>query len=156
MLNDAQPIQALIGKLAIDLGDLLPETSASALIDASCLAEKEEYFRIEERVHARNMRGSSLGGITTMASQLEGIHKGFTEAYGSLKSTRCEAKQADREVAELEQRMAKLGQRRTDATNRATLAHEKVNRCQGNTLTYYLPPRRSQGTLKLTKSSFTR
>ena len=55
-LNDVQPIQDLIGELVIDLGDHLPETFASALIDANCLAEKkEEYFRSEERVRLRNM-----------------------------------------------------------------------------------------------------
>ena len=76
MLNNAQPIQALIGELTIDLGDLLLETSASALIDVSCLAQKkDEYFQIEERVRARNMRGFSLGGIAMMATQLEASTK---------------------------------------------------------------------------------
>ena len=68
-LNNSQPIQALIGELAIDLGDLLPETSASALIDVTCLAEKkDEYFQIEECVRARNMQGSLLGEIAMMAT----------------------------------------------------------------------------------------
>ena len=50
VMNEAKPIQTLIGELVNDMGDVLPATSASALIDVSCLAEsKEEYLQAEER-----------------------------------------------------------------------------------------------------------
>ena len=70
------------------------------------------------------MRCPALSGLATVATQLEGIHKGFGDVRDSFRSARYEAKQADREAAELEQRLA-------DVRNHAALAHEKVERAIG-------------------------
>jgi len=122
IMNDIEPIGALIGELVDDLGDLLPATSASALVDVSCLADlKEKYLRVEERCRRRDARGPVLVELNSVVTRLEGAWKAFKDTLTPKRSAHREVKVADHEVADLRKHLA-------DAESRAASAREKLHR----------------------------
>ena len=112
IMNDTQPIQNLATELVSDLGDLLPETSASALIDVVHLAEKREKFhRVEDRRHRRDARCGKLSELGFNIGQLRNTKKAFEGIVESKKSAKRELEAADREVAAARKHLAETEER---------------------------------------------
>ena len=66
IMSDVKPIQALIDELVNDLGDPLPATSASALIDVNCLAEKKEENTFEPKNVAASGTHQALRSLSSV------------------------------------------------------------------------------------------
>ena len=58
-MGDMQPLQNLANELVDDLGDLLPVTSASALIDVIQAKKREKFLRVEDRRLAKTLDAAS-------------------------------------------------------------------------------------------------
>ena len=122
IMGDIQPIRDLINELVDDLGDLLPVTSASALVDVVHLAEKKEkYLRVEEHRRRRNARGPGLIELSFVVDRLKGTWKAFEGTLEPKRLAQREVEAADREVADARKRLA-------DAENRVALARKKLQR----------------------------
>ena len=130
IIDDMQPIQNLANELVGDLSDLLPASSASALIDVVHLAERREKFlRVEDRRRRRDARCDKLSELSFNIGQLRNTKKAFEGIVESRKSAKQELEAADREVATARKRLAELEER-------AALARAKFQRISSTQAQY--------------------
>ena len=93
-MGDMQLIQNLVNELVDDLGDLLPVSLASALIEVIHLAEKwEKFLRVED--HRRDARCGELSELGFSVGQLKNVKKAFEGILESKKSAKREVEEAD-------------------------------------------------------------
>ena len=83
--------------------------------------KKQEYLRAKERRRLRDTRGPALVELRKTVNQLRGQQKAFEDALDLTRSPRHNVKKADREMANLKQRLA-------DAESCVVLAREELQR----------------------------
>ena len=102
----------MANELVSDLGDLLPASSATALIDVVHLAEKREKFRrVEDHRRRRNAGCGKLSELGFNIGQLRNTKKTFEGIVESKRSTKRELEAADRELAAAQKRLAETEER---------------------------------------------